>query len=72
MFTRRIDAENLNSVCSFCNREKFLITFDTEQNVYNLVRCTNEACILHCKWGHEVTHVYIEASEDHMGMIRGN
>ena len=70
MFDTRADAEELNSECSFCNREKFLVV-PSPNGMFKLERCDDDACVVHCKWGHKAVYTFQEPSEEQAAIIRG-
>lgn len=53
MFETKQEAEELNSECVFCEREKFRVVPSGDR--YNLERCDNPDCAVHCHGGHTQT-----------------
>lgn len=54
MFETKQEAEETNSECAFCHLEKFVVTKAPEGG-YNLEKCNNPDCGVHCHGGHTQT-----------------
>lgn len=74
MFETLEEADEVNSECAFCKKNKFEVlgSYGLEGNTYDLIRCSDEDCHIHCKWNHEGVTLTIQiANKDSVAIASG-
>lgn len=73
IFTSVQEAQDSNSSCAFCHKEKFAVQTGLPGDI-QLVRCTDPKCTKHCKWNHAGELIVPLNQSDHldvMDIVRG-